>query len=73
MIHELESQYKIELRKKAILKNNCDKAYLKGASGISVEALKMSHSTLLDFYKGMQMPRYDGKNIYQQIERMTQE
>ena len=46
MIKELEEQYKIELRKKAILKSQCDQAYLRGVSAISMEALKMSHSTL---------------------------
>lgn len=60
MIRELEEQYKIELRKKAILKSQCDQAYLRGVSAISLEALKMSHSTLQDYYKGMKMPTYDG-------------
>lgn len=46
MIRELEEQYRIELRKKAILKSQCDQAYLRGVSAISMEALKMSHSTL---------------------------
>ena len=46
MIKELEEQYRIELRKKAILKSQCDQAYLRGVSAISMEALKMSHSTL---------------------------
>ena len=64
MIKELEEQYKIELRKKAILKSQCDQAYLRGVSAISIEALKMSHSTLQDYYHGMKMPSYDGKNIY---------
>ncbi len=64
MIRELEEQYKIELRKKAILKGQCDQAYLRGVSAISLEALKMSHSTLQDYYKGMKMPTYDGHNIY---------
>jgi len=32
-----------------------------------MEALKMSHSTLADYYKGMKMPNYDGKNIFNQI------
>jgi hypothetical protein len=64
MIRELEEQYRIELRKKAILKNQCDQAYLRGVSAISMEALKMSHSTLKDFYQGMKMPTYDGQNVY---------
>jgi len=65
MIRELEEQYKIELRKKALLKSQCDQAYLRGVSAISLEALKMSHSTLQDFYSGMKMTNYDGQNIYQ--------
>jgi hypothetical protein len=65
MIKELEERYRIELRKKAILKNQCDQAYLRGVSAISQEALKMSYSTLDDYYRGMKMPNYDGKNIYQ--------
>ena len=64
IIKELEEKYRIELRKKAILKNQCDQAYLRGVSAISQEALKMSYSTLEDFYKGMRMPAYDGKNIH---------
>ncbi len=64
MIRELEEKYRIELRKKAILKNQCDQAYLRGVSAISQEALKMSYSTLDDYYRGMKMPAYDGKNIY---------
>lgn len=60
MIRELEEKYRIELRKKAILKSQCDQAYLRGVSAISMEALKMSHSTLTDYYKGMKMPNYDG-------------
>ena len=63
MIKELEEQYRIELRKKAILKNQCDQAYLKGVSAISQEALNMSYSTLEDFYKGMRMPVFDAQNI----------
>jgi hypothetical protein len=43
MISELEERYKIELRKKALIKAECDKAYMKGLHGISSEALKMSH------------------------------
>lgn len=60
MVKELEEKYRIELRKKAILKSQCDQAYLRGVSAISMEALKMSHSTLSDYYKGMKMPNYDG-------------
>jgi regulator of PEP synthase PpsR (kinase-PPPase family) len=60
MIKELEEKYRIELRKKAILKNQCDEAYLRGVAAISNEALKMSHSTLDDFYRGMKMKQYNG-------------
>lgn len=71
MIRELEEKYRIELRKKAILKNQCDQAYLRGVSAISQEALKMSYSTLDDYYRGMKMPSYDGKNIYQQMRSLN--
>ena len=27
----------------------------------------MSYSTLDDFYRGMKLPAYDGKNIYEQM------
>jgi len=40
-------------------------------SAISMEALKMSHSTLADHYKGMKMPNYDGKNIFTQIRSLN--
>ena len=72
MIKELEEQYRIELRKKAISKSQCDSAYLRGVSAISMEALKMSHSTLQDYYQGIKMPTYDGQNIYSQIRRMNE-
>ena len=71
MIKEMEEKYRIELRKKAILKSQCDQAYLRGVSAISMEALKMSHSTLADYYRGMKMPNYDGKNIYSQIRNLN--
>ena len=71
MVRELEEKYRIELRKKAILKNQCDQAYLRGVSAISAEALKMSSSTLADYYKGMRMPAYDGKNVYQQMRTLN--
>lgn len=32
MVRELEEKYRIELRKKAILKSQCDQAYLRGVS-----------------------------------------
>ena len=63
LIKELEEKHRIELRKKAILKNQCDQAYLRGVAAISTEALKMSNSTLQDFYKGMSMPNFDGQNV----------
>ena len=31
----------------------------------------MSHSTLDDFYKGMKMPAYDGKNVLNQMQNLT--
>ena len=30
----------------------------------------MSHSTLDDFYKGMRMPNYDGKNVLNQLKQL---
>ena len=71
MIKELEEKYRIELRKKAILKSQCDQAYLRGVSAISMEALKMSHSTLADYYRGMKMPNYDGQNVFGQIRSLN--
>ena len=73
LIKELEEKYRIELRKKAILKNQCDQAYLRGVSAISQEALKMSHATLNDFYKGMKMPTYDGQNVMRQVQHLQGE
>lgn len=73
MIKEMEEKYRIELRKKAILKTQCDQAFLKGVNAISMEALKMSHSTLTDYYRGMKMPSYNGNQaqIYNQIRSMN--
>lgn len=71
MIRELEEKYKVEQRKKIILKNQCDQAYLRGVSAISSEALKMSYSTLDDLYRGMKMPNYDGFNIYHQMRSLN--
>jgi len=71
MVRELEEKYRIELRKKAILKSQCDQAYLRGASAISIEALKMSHSTLSDYYRGMKMPTYNGQNVFTQIRNLN--
>ena len=71
MIREMEEKYRIELRKKAILKNQCDQAYLRGVSAMSMEALKMSNSTLADYYQGMKMPNYDGQNIFTQIRSLN--
>ena len=73
MIRELEEQLRIELRKKTILKAQCDQAYLRGVSAISMEALKMSQSTLKDYYVGMKMTIFDGNNIYHQIRKMNEE
>lgn len=70
LIRELEEKHRIELRKKAILKNQCDQAYLRGVAAISNEALKMSHSTLHDFYSGMKMPNYDGSNVLAQLKHL---
>jgi len=64
MIRELEEKYAIEKRKKTVLKNQCDQAYLRGVSAISTEAMKMSNSTLDDMYRGMKMPTYSNDNIY---------
>ena len=69
-LKELEEKHRVELRKKAILKNQCDQAYLRGVAAISNEALKMSHSTLDDFYQGMRQPRYDGSNVLEQLQSM---
>jgi len=46
------------------MKAQCDQAYLRGVSAISMEALKMSQSTLKDYYTGMKMTTFDGSNIY---------
>jgi hypothetical protein len=73
MIKELEEQLRIELRKKTILKAQCDQAYLRGVSAISMEALKMSQSTLKDYYTGMKMTTFDGTNIYSQIRKMNED
>ena len=32
-----------------------------------MEALKMSNSTLTDYYRGMKMPNYDGRNVFHQV------
>lgn len=52
LIKELEEKHRIELRKKAIMKNKCDEAYLRGVAAISNEALKMSHTAMDSFYLG---------------------
>lgn len=61
------------MRKKTILKAQCDQAYLRGVSAISMEALKMSQSTLKDYYSGMKMTTFDGNNIYSQIRKMNED
>lgn len=71
MVIELSEKLKVETRKKQILKNQCDQAYLRGVSSLSNEALKMSYSTLDDLYRGMKMPEYDGQNIYHQMRSLN--
>ena len=44
---------------------------MRGVSAISIEALKMSHSTLSDYYRGMKMPNYDGQNVFTQIRNLN--
>lgn len=72
IVRELQERYKMEIRKKNILKNQCDQAYLKGVSSLSMEALKLSQSTLNDMYSGIKMPQYDGSNILNQITTMNE-
>jgi len=38
-----------------------------------MEALKMSQSTLKDYYSGMKMTTFDGNNIYSQIRKMNED
>lgn len=71
MIREMEEKYRIELRQKAVLKSTCDNAYLKGVSGISIEALKMSQSTLNDYFRGMKLQRYDGGDLVDHIKDLS--
>ena len=71
LVREMEEKLKIEQRKKAILKTQCDQAYLRGVSAMSMEAMKMSNSTLSDYYSGMKMPNYDGRNIFTQIRSLN--
>ena len=42
MIREIETQYKLELRKRNILKSQLDQAYLRGVTAISSEAMQIS-------------------------------
>ena len=44
---------------------------MRGVSAISIEALKMSHSTLSDYYRGMKMSNYDGQNVFTQIRSLN--
>ena len=69
MIRELEEKFRIENRKKLILKSQCDQAYLRGVSAISMEALKISNSTVTDNYKAMKMQTYNAKttDVFKQI------
>jgi len=46
LIGEFEDQYKIELQKRALVKNVCDDGLKKGATKMSVDAMRMSMSSL---------------------------
>ena len=41
-------------------------------AAISQEALKMSNSTLEDYYKGMKMPNYNGSNVFGQMQALNE-
>lgn len=66
-IKELELQKNLEIKKKNIIKLQLDQAYLRGASSTSMQALKMSQSTLNTLYAGVKMPQYNGQNLLAQI------
>lgn len=66
-VRELEEQKSLEIKKKTIIKSQLDQAYLRGASSTSLQALKMSQSTLNTLYAGVKMPRYNGHNLIAQI------
>mmetsp|Transcript_2104 Transcript_2104/g.2384 ORF Transcript_2104/g.2384 Transcript_2104/m.2384 type:complete len:143 (+) Transcript_2104:337-765(+) len=48
LIKEFEEQYKIQLQKRALIKNVCDDGLNKGSLKMSSDALRMSMSTLRD-------------------------
>jgi hypothetical protein len=48
LIAEFEDQYKIELQKRALVKNVCDDGLKKGSMKMSNDAMRMSMSTLKD-------------------------
>jgi hypothetical protein len=66
-IRELELQKTLEIKKKNIIKSQCDQVYLRGASSTSMQALKMSQNTLNTLYAGVKMPQYNGQNLLAQI------
>ena len=66
-IKELELQKNLVIKKKNIIKSQCDKAYLRGAISTSMQALKMSQNTLNTLYAGVKMPQYNGQNLLAQI------
>ena len=59
LIREFEEQYKIQLQKRALIKNVCDDGMQRGSMKMSADALRMSMSTLRDleskFMKTYQM------------------
>lgn len=66
-IRELEEQKSLEIKKKNIIKAQCDQAFLRGASSTSMQAIKMAQGTLNTLYAGVKMPRYNGQNLLAQI------
>ena len=48
LIREFEDQYKIEVQKRALVRNACDDEMKKGATKFSGDAMRMSMSTLRD-------------------------
>ena len=52
MYGELQAQIQIENRKKQIIKDKLDQAFLRGASAICIEALMMSQGNLAGKMKG---------------------
>ena len=66
-IKELELQKSLEIKKKTIIKSQCDQAFLRGASSTSMQAIKMSQNTLNTLYTGVKLPQYNGQNLLAQI------